>query len=50
MTNIRLVNIDDVKTLSELITVSARELSWDIYSDQEIEGAIKYVFGVDWIG
>ena len=47
MINIRLANIDDVKTLSELITVSARELSRDIYSDQEIEGAIKYVFGVD---
>lgn len=47
MINIRLANIDDVKTLNELITVSARELSRDIYSDQEIEGAIKYVFGVD---
>jgi GNAT superfamily N-acetyltransferase len=47
MINIRLANIDDVKTLNELITVSARELSKDIYSEQEIEGAIQYVFGVD---
>ncbi|HFL2715755.1 TPA: GNAT family N-acetyltransferase [Legionella pneumophila] len=47
MINIRLANIVDVKTLNDLITVSAMELSRDIYSDQEIEGAIKYVFGVD---
>ncbi|KGP62856.1 acetyltransferase [Legionella norrlandica] len=47
MIHIRLANIDDVKTLNELITVSARELSRNIYSDPEIEGAINYVFGVD---
>lgn len=47
MIKVRLATVDDVKTLNELITVSARELSRNIYSDQEIEGAIKYVFGVD---
>lgn len=47
MINIRLANIDDVQSLNELISVSARELSRDIYSNQEIEGAVQYVFGVD---
>ncbi|WP_133135710.1 GNAT family N-acetyltransferase [Legionella rowbothamii] len=47
MITIRLANIDEVITLNELITLSARELSRDIYSEQEIEGAIQYVFGVD---
>lgn len=47
MINIRLATIDDVKVLNELIRVSARELSRDIYTEQEIEGAIEYVFGVD---
>ncbi|MGQ3890096.1 GNAT family N-acetyltransferase [Legionella sp. CNM-1927-20] len=47
MINIRLANNEDVKILNELITVSARELSRSVYSEQEIEGAIKYVFGVD---
>lgn len=39
--------MDELRTLNELITLSARELSRDIYSEQEIEGAIQYVFGVD---
>lgn len=47
MINIRLANINDVKILDELITLSARELSRTIYTEQEIEGAIQYVFGVD---
>ncbi|MFA6303847.1 MAG: GNAT family N-acetyltransferase [Legionella sp.] len=47
MIKIRLANISDLKELNELITMSARELSRDIYTEQETEGAIKYVFGVD---
>ncbi|MDR3442244.1 MAG: GNAT family N-acetyltransferase [Legionella sp.] len=47
MIEIRLANTNDVNLLNKLIAVSARELSRDIYSEQEIEGAIKYIFGVD---
>ena len=47
MIKIRLATISDLKELNELITLSARELSRDIYTEQETEGAIKYVFGVD---
>lgn len=47
MIKIRLANINDLKVLNELITLSAQELSRDVYTDQEIEGAIQYVFGVD---
>ena len=47
MINIRLANMNDVTILNELIAISARELSHGIYSEQEIEGAIEYVFSVD---
>ncbi|USQ13321.1 GNAT family N-acetyltransferase [Legionella lytica] len=47
MIHIRAANFDDIQNLNELITLSARELSRDIYSKQEIEGAIQYIFGVD---
>jgi N-acetylglutamate synthase-like GNAT family acetyltransferase len=47
MINIRLATLSDLKLLNDLIALSARELSRDIYSEQEIEEAIKYVFGVD---
>ena len=47
MISIRLTNIAEVKALNELITISARELSRDLYSEREIEGAIQYIFGVD---
>lgn len=47
MINIRLATIDDVTTLNKLIAESVKELSRGIYSEQEIEGAIKYMFGVD---
>jgi GNAT superfamily N-acetyltransferase len=47
MIKIRLANINDLKVLNELITLSARELSRDIYAQQEIDGAVQYVFGVD---
>ncbi len=47
MINIRLATIKETKILNGLITISARELSQGIYSEEEIEGAIHYVFGVD---
>lgn len=47
MINIRIATMDDIEILNQLITVSARELSRNIYSDEEVEGAITYVFGVD---
>lgn len=47
MITIRLATMDDVENLNELITASAKELSRDIYSQPEIDGAIQYVFGVD---
>lgn len=47
MINIRLARMSELRELNELITISARELSRGIYTEQETEGAIKYVFGVD---
>lgn len=47
MITIRLAKIDEVQTLNAIITLSARELSRDDYSEEEIDGAIQYVFGVD---
>jgi GNAT superfamily N-acetyltransferase len=47
MIKIRVANINEVESLNGLISISARELSQDLYSKQEIEGAIQYVFGVD---
>lgn len=47
MITIRPADINEVPILNELINVSARELSRDSYSEQEIDGAIQYVFGVD---
>jgi GNAT superfamily N-acetyltransferase len=47
MVHIRVANLNDIQNLNELITLSARELSRDIYSEPEIEGAIQYIFGVD---
>lgn len=43
----RLATKNDVGVLNELITSSARTLSKSDYSQEEIEAAIKYVFGVD---
>ena len=45
--SIRVATLDDVPTLSRLITDSARALSRGFYSDAEAESAIRYVFGVD---
>lgn len=39
--------MSELKELNELIALSARELSRGLYTEQETEGAIKYVFGVD---
>lgn len=47
MINIRSAKIEEVQTLNELITLSARELSRDDYSKEQIESAIQYIFGVD---
>lgn len=44
---IRLAKIDEIISLNELIELSARELSRDDYSQEEIEAAISYIFGVD---
>ena len=47
MTNMRLATSNDIHALNELIALSARELSRTDYSEQEIEGAIRYIYGVD---
>lgn len=47
MINIRLARSVEIKILNEIIALSARELSRDDYSEQEITAAIQYVFGVD---
>lgn len=44
---IRLAVMDDVPALKKLIPQSARELSKGYYTPQQIESAIKYIFGVD---
>ena len=44
---IRKATLDDRAAIQQLITESARSLSRDDYSEQQIEGAIKTVFGVD---
>jgi GNAT superfamily N-acetyltransferase len=38
---------EDVPTLRELIPLSARELSKNYYTPQQVESMIKYVIGVD---
>src|SRR5690348_553203 len=47
MTNIRLATLDEIQVLNDLIALSARELSREDYSENEINAAISYVFGVD---
>lgn len=44
---LRLATIEDIPDLNRLIHLSARELSLEHYSKQEIESLIEYVFGVD---
>lgn len=47
MITIRCATHNDVNTLNDLISLSARELSKGIYTAQEIESGIQYIFGVD---
>jgi N-acetylglutamate synthase-like GNAT family acetyltransferase len=44
---IRVATPADIPALQNLIPESARALSRDYYSDEEIEAAIRYVFGID---
>jgi GNAT superfamily N-acetyltransferase len=45
--NLRAATFDDVPALRALIERSARELSVDFYSPQQIDAAVTHVFGVD---
>jgi N-acetylglutamate synthase-like GNAT family acetyltransferase len=44
---IRLATVDDIPVLQNLIPQAARALSTNYYTPQQIESAIKYIFGVD---
>lgn len=44
---IRIAHIDEINALNQLIEHSARGLSQEDYTAQEIEGAIHFIFGVD---
>jgi len=44
---IRVALASDVAAIAALIASSARGLSWDVYSAEQIEAAISSVFGVD---
>lgn len=43
----RFATFEDIPNLNELIAQSVRQLSTDYYSQNQIESAIKYIFGVD---
>jgi GNAT superfamily N-acetyltransferase len=45
--DLRLAEIHEVPLLNELIRDSARELSRGFYTSEQIEAAVRYVFGVD---
>jgi N-acetylglutamate synthase-like GNAT family acetyltransferase len=45
--SIRVAVMEDVPVLKELIPLSARELSSRYYTPEQVESAIKYIFGVD---
>ena len=47
MITIRLATFDDVAELQQLIGLSVRGLSKDYYTPNQIESAIKYIFGID---
>ncbi len=47
MFSIRPAAAEDLPALSELIPLSARELSRGFYSPEQIESAIRFVFGPD---
>ncbi|NCD68782.1 GNAT family N-acetyltransferase [Mucilaginibacter agri] len=44
---IRLATFKDIPTLQQLIAISVRGLSTGYYTANQIESALKYVFGVD---
>ena len=44
---VRKAETADVPRLEELIALSARELSRDFYTDEQIEAAVAHLFGVD---
>lgn len=44
---IRAATMEDIPALQKLIPESARKLSEGYYTPQQIESAIKYIFGVD---
>jgi GNAT superfamily N-acetyltransferase len=43
----RLATLEDLPQLNELIALSVRGLSTEYYTPNQIESAIKYIFGVD---
>lgn len=43
----RLATFNDIPHLNEMIALSVRGLSVDYYTPNQIESAIKYIFGVD---
>lgn len=43
----RLATFNDIPELQGLIALSVRGLSTNYYNQQQIESAIKYIFGVD---
>ena len=45
--SIRVATMEDIPALQKLIPESARALSQGYYTPQQIESAIKYIFGVD---
>ena len=45
--SIRTATMEDIPALQKLIPESARGLSQGYYTPQQIESAIKYIFGVD---
>jgi GNAT superfamily N-acetyltransferase len=45
--NLRKATLSDCPAIARLINASARGLSRDDYSEEQIEGAIRTVFGVD---
>lgn len=45
--HLRAARLDDKDVLTEIVALSVRELSREEYSEQEIEGALSTVFGID---
>lgn len=45
--SVRKAQLDDVAAMTALIHESVRGLSHGFYSEQQVESAIRYVFGVD---